>query len=57
MRLEVVTLDRNMTLDDFNKRYPSSVPINTLAIINRADKGTVLAAGSRVKRVTGEKVP
>jgi hypothetical protein len=46
-----------MTLEEFNKHYPSSVSMSTLAIINRADKGAVLAAGSRVKRITGEKVP
>jgi predicted Zn-dependent protease len=57
MRLQVVTLDRDMTLEEFNTRYSSPVPMSTLAIINRAEKGAVLAAGVRVKRITGEKVP
>jgi predicted Zn-dependent protease len=57
MRLEIVTIKRDMTLEEFAKRYPSPVPVSTLELINQADKGTVLEAGRRVKRVTGEKVP
>ena len=57
MHLEIVTLKRDMTLEEFDKRYPSSVPVSTLAIINQTDEGTVLQGGSRVKRITGENAP
>ncbi len=54
MRLRIVTLDRAMTLEEFNRRYPSSVPIETLAILNQVEVGERLAAGQLVKRIVGD---
>ncbi|MGE0639059.1 MAG: M48 family metalloprotease [Thermoanaerobaculia bacterium] len=55
-RLEIVALPRAMTLAEFAERYPSDVPLATLALINRVEGSTaVLAAGTPVKRVVGRK--
>jgi hypothetical protein len=42
-----------MTLEEFNRRYPSSVDLETLAIINEADRNTRFPAGTEVKRIVG----
>ncbi|HEX2091151.1 MAG TPA: M48 family metalloprotease [Longimicrobiaceae bacterium] len=51
-RIDVVRLDRAMTLVEFNRRYPSAVPLAELAVINGVEGETSpLPAGSLVKRV------
>jgi predicted Zn-dependent protease len=53
-RVELVKLNRSMTLDQFNAQYPSSIPLEQLAIINEVeDPGTTLQAGRTIKRVVG----
>jgi predicted Zn-dependent protease len=53
-RLDTIKLDRAMTLSAFNQRYPSTIPMAELAIINQVEgASSTLAAGSYVKRVTG----
>jgi predicted Zn-dependent protease len=53
-RVELVKLNRAMTLEQFNSQYPSTIPIEQLAIINEVeDPSSVLPAGQLVKRVTG----
>jgi hypothetical protein len=53
-RVELVKLPREMTLEQFNAQYPSSISINELAIINEiASPTTAIPAGQTVKRVTG----
>jgi predicted Zn-dependent protease len=53
-RVELVKLNRQMTLDQFNSQYPSTVPIEEVAIINEVEGGsTVLPAGRMMKRVLG----
>jgi predicted Zn-dependent protease len=56
-RLEIVTLPAAMTLEEFSRRYPSTVDLSTLAVINQADAGTRFAAGEEVKRVVGGELP
>ena len=52
-RIEIVRLDQAMTLGTFAERYPSSVPVTELAIINQVEgAGTRLPAGALMKRVT-----
>jgi predicted Zn-dependent protease len=53
MRMRVVTLDRAMTLEQFNNRYPSSVPLDKLAILNQVEVGASLPSGHLVKRIVG----
>ena len=51
-RIKLVRLSRDMTVDDFNRQYPSVVPVVTLAIINGVGAPTdVLKAGKWAKRV------
>jgi predicted Zn-dependent protease len=52
-RVDVVTIPSAMTLEEFNRRYPSTVDIETLAIINQVDRNARFAAGDAVKRVVG----
>jgi len=52
-RLDVVTLPSSMTLQEFDRRYPSSVDLQTVAIINQAQPSTRFEAGTEVKRVVG----
>lgn len=52
-RLEVVRLPSAMTIEEFARRYPSTVELETLALINQVDRGATLPAGARAKRVVG----
>lgn len=57
-RIDIVRVDRGMTLGEFNRRYPSAVPITTLAILNQVEgEATQIAAGTGVKRVVAGTVP
>ncbi|HET9210485.1 MAG TPA: M48 family metalloprotease [Thermoanaerobaculia bacterium] len=56
-RLEIVTLPAAMTLEEFSRRYPSTVDLKTLALINQAEAATSFAAGDEVKRVVGGELP
>src|SRR3954462_9251283 len=53
-RMELVKLNQQMTLEQFNAQYPSTIPIEELAIINEVEgPSSVLPAGQSVKRVVG----
>ena len=53
-RVELVRVPRQMTLDQFHAQYPSSIPIEQLAIINELEgPQSVIPAGRTVKRVVG----
>ena len=53
-RVELVRVPRQMTLEQFNAQYPSSAPIEQLAIINELEgPEAVIPAGQMVKRVVG----
>jgi predicted Zn-dependent protease len=56
-RIALVTLPSAMSLDEFARRYPSTVDLKTLAIINQADTSTSFPAGTAVKRVVGGEIP
>ncbi|HSA57169.1 MAG TPA: M48 family metalloprotease [Gemmatimonadaceae bacterium] len=53
-RLRLVRLPRPMTLTEFNQAYPSSIPLDQLALANGVEPTTRLAAGMLVKRVVVE---
>jgi predicted Zn-dependent protease len=57
LRLEIVRLDRAMTLEEFHRRYPSQVELQDLVLLNQVELGERLAAGTRVKRVVGGPLP
>jgi predicted Zn-dependent protease len=52
-RIDVVKLPRAMTLEEFSRRYTSTVDLDTLALLNQASEDSRLAAGTTLKRVTG----
>ena len=52
-RIEVVVPRSDMTLAQFMKRYPSTVPESTIAVINHLQPGDTFRAGRQAKRVTG----
>ena len=52
-RLDIVKLPSAMTLQEFDRKYPSSVDLQTLAIINQAQPSTRFDAGTPLKRVVG----
>jgi len=56
-RLEIVTLDRPMTLQEFAQRYPGPASIDLLARLNQVEPGHRFNAGDVVKRVTGTALP
>ena len=53
MRVELIQLDRDMTLKEFDSRYPSSIELERLAVLNQVDVDGVLRRGTRAKRVQG----
>ncbi len=57
-KIELVKLPREMTLEQFNQQYPSSIPIAELAIINEIEApATAIPQGRVVKRVVGGTKP
>ena len=53
-KLNVVTLPQQMTLAEFAQRYPSTIPLAELAIVNQVeDPNKPIPAGTLVKQVTG----
>jgi predicted Zn-dependent protease len=55
--IEIVQLQRAMTIEEFNRQYPSSIPIERVALINQVAAGEQLQAGRGYKRVVGGKLP
>ena len=56
-RVRLVTADREMTVKEFQQRYPSSIPLNKLAAMNGLDENGKILKGQVVKRVTGGELP
>ena len=57
-RVEIVKVPRQLTLEQFNAQYPSSIPLEQLAIINELEgPSSVIPAGQSVKRVVGGRRP
>lgn len=57
-KVELVKLPREMTLEQFNQQYPSSIPLEELAIINELESPqTAVPQGRVLKRVVGGMKP
>lgn len=52
-RVDIVELPQTMTLREFARRYPSTVDLTTLALINQVDLDTPIERGMSLKRVVG----
>ena len=51
-RIRIVRVEQPTTLAEFDRRYPSVIPLEELALINQlAGGGSQVAAGTRLKRV------
>jgi predicted Zn-dependent protease len=56
-RIDIVRLSRELSLESFQQAYPSSIPLEMLAIINQVPSpSAVLEPSTLVKRVVGENV-
>jgi predicted Zn-dependent protease len=56
-RIQTVKLERAMTLARFNQRYPSTVDLATLALLNDVAEDATIPAGEWVKRVVAGSGP
>jgi predicted Zn-dependent protease len=55
-RIDIVRVPRQLTLAAFDKLQPSSIPVETLAVLNQLDGPSAsLASGSLFKRVVGDR--
>ena len=52
-RIHLVRVPQRMTVTEFNRRYPSSISLDQLALINGVESDDSFANGTLVKRVTG----
>lgn len=55
--VQVVTVPRSMTVEEFVRTYPGPVPVATVALVNNVDPGDRFAAGSLAKRIVGDPRP
>jgi predicted Zn-dependent protease len=53
-RVDIVRTTRQMTLADFNRQYPSVIPIEELAILNQVEGAASLLPAGPWKRVVAE---
>jgi predicted Zn-dependent protease len=52
--IKLVAVPKDMTVDQFNRQFPSSIPVGELAVMNGLDDETsILKAGRLAKRVVG----
>jgi predicted Zn-dependent protease len=56
-RLRIVRAERAMTLDELARAHGATVPIETLALINRLEPGARLQAGGAYRVVVGGSAP
>ena len=56
-RIQLVELPRDMSLAEFDREYPSSIPLQRIAVMNQVREGDTLQAGELYKRVVGEGPP
>jgi predicted Zn-dependent protease len=56
-RISLVRTNAAMTIETFQARFPSTIPLATLATINRVTPGVTIPAGTLLKRVMGGVTP
>jgi predicted Zn-dependent protease len=52
-RVELVKVPREMTIEEFAREFPSTVPLEVLAVANGVEKGGTIPAGITAKRIVG----
>lgn len=53
MKISLVRVPKDMSIEEFDRQYPSSIDLERLALLNHVEPGGMLKAGTRAKRVTG----
>jgi predicted Zn-dependent protease len=56
-QLRIVRLPRDMSLETFNRKNPSTIKLENLAVLNGVDAHETLPKGTLVKRVVGDDPP
>jgi predicted Zn-dependent protease len=56
-RLRVAPVPRTMTIEDFHREFPSSIPLELLLVVNNLQPGARLLPGTLLKRVIGGVAP
>jgi predicted Zn-dependent protease len=56
-KIELVKVPTDMTVAEFNAQYPSTAPIEVVALVNGLDKDGRLQAGRTAKRIVGGVMP
>jgi predicted Zn-dependent protease len=56
-RIELVRVPDAMTLETFHQRFPSSISMDQVGVINRVRPGQPISAGTLLKRVVGGELP
>jgi predicted Zn-dependent protease len=56
-RVQIVKVPRDMTIAEFNAQFPSSVPVEQVALVNGVPEGGKLEAGGSAKRIVGGELP
>jgi predicted Zn-dependent protease len=56
-RIQLVRTEVDLTLEGFHQRHPSTVPLETVGVINGFRPGEVVPGGTLMKRVVGEGPP
>ena len=54
MKMKIVTLPQAMTLEQFAQRYPSAVPLATVALANQAETTTKFKKGDKLKQIVAQ---
>jgi len=52
-RVDVVTVPSDMSVDQFQAHFPSTIPVDQVAVINGLERGGSFKAGQKAKRVVG----
>ena len=53
-QVELVKVDREMTVTEFNKQHPSTIPVERVAVVNGLDTPEDrIPAGTTFKRIIG----
>jgi predicted Zn-dependent protease len=56
-RVELVKVPRDMSIAEFHAQFPSTVPVETVALVNGVEKEGRLQAGRTAKRIVGGVLP
>jgi predicted Zn-dependent protease len=56
-RVELVRVPRDMTVAEFHAEFPSTAPVETVALVNGVTKDGRLQAGRTAKRIVGGVLP